>query len=183
MNKVLLGKFLITMLTILASSNVFADHPSGFNDRTTSIFYTYEGNGYDYIAGFGAGLTLKNSHSNWGIGLTTTFSNAEVRTEDGYIEEYFAWEGSVRFGHFSQVSIYGEVGIDLTEMLFHDLRYDHDDYHNEYHDDLDAYVGVGAGFNLGPLKVEAFTRLREIDSLYWEARSSHFTGVQFSINF
>jgi hypothetical protein len=182
-------KGIFVLMALSSSITALADHrssngSSSFDSSKASIFYTYESNGDDYIAGIGAGVTFKDSHTKFGFGLTTSINNAEVIAEDGFIEDYVAWEASARIGYFSNLSIYGEVGIDLTELLFHDLRYDHhDDYYNEYHDDIDAYVGIGAGIKLGALRIEAFSRLREIDSRYWEARSSHFTGVQFSLNF
>ncbi len=64
-----------------------------------------------------------------------------------------------------------------------ELRGDHDDLYEDYHNDIDAFVGVGAGVRAGQLKFEAFTRLREIDSLHWEAESEVFNGAQLSINF
>ena len=159
-----------------------------YDDASVRLFSTYESNGKDFIEGVGIGLTLKSSDSNLGFQLNTSLNNAEVRATDGYIEDYFAWQGSVKFGLFSKVSLYLEAGVDLTELIFHDFRYDdhdyYDDHNNEhYEDDIDVFVGVGAGIELGRLKLEGFTRLREIDSKYWEAESEVFTGIQFSINF
>jgi hypothetical protein len=107
-----------------------------------------------------------------------------VRATDDYIEDYIAWQGPAKFGLFSNISVYAELGLDLTELIFHDLRYDHhDEYYDDYHDNIDAFVGVGAGVKAGPLKFEAFSRLREIDSQYWEAELEVFTGAQLSISF
>ena len=148
------------------------------------FFFSHESSGEDTITSIGTGITIVNSESNLGFQLNTSIANAEVLSDDGYIEDYFAWEGSVKVGLFSNISIYGEAGIDLSELLFDDYRHDrHDYYYTRYSDDIDAYLGFGAGVQLGPLKVEAYSRVREIDSLYWEAQSENFSGVQFSLNF
>ena len=188
-------KAAFVLAAFVFSSNLLASHKDkhshkSYKDVDTSIFYTYESNGDDYIAGIGAGITFVDEGSKLGFGFTTSLNNAEVRTEYGYIEDYVSWEGAIKFGYFSNVSVYGEVGVDLAELLFHDLRYDDHDHDHHHHDDdyhyddhIDGYVGVGAGIKLGGLKVEAFSRLREVDSKYWEAESDVFTGVQFSLNF
>ncbi len=180
----------LRLLTLLGfgllsfTSSAHGDHSNNIDDRSVRLFSTYEANGRDYIEGVGVGFTTINSDTKLGFELSTSFNNAEVRATDGYIEDYFAWQGSAKFGLFSNFSAYVELGLDLTELLFHDLRYDvHDEYYDDYHDDIDSFVGVGAGVKAGPLKFEAFSRLREIDSQYWEAESEVFTGAQLSIIF
>ena len=164
-------------------SNAYADHLNESEDASVRLFTTYEANGSDYIQGIGIGFANINPDTKLGFEFSTSFNNAEVRATDGYIENYFAWQGAARFGLFSNLSIYAELGVDLTELLFHDLRYDyHDGYYDEFRDDIDAFVGVGAGLKVGPLKIEAFSRLREIDSRYWEAEAEVFTGIQASIS-
>ena len=169
------------------ASSVHADHDIHSNNNgnaSVRLFSTYEASGTDYIEGVGIGFTTKNPDTKLGFEFSTSINNAEVRATDGYIEDYFAWQGSAKVGLFSNISIYAELGVDLTELFFHDLRYDvHDEYYDEYQDDIDAFVGVGAGLKAGPLQIEAFTRLREIDSRYWEAESEVFTGAQLSISF
>lgn len=166
------------LLTFIPSA-----HANHTNESEVRLFTTYEANGSDYIQGIGIAFADINPDTKLGFEFSTSFNNAEVRATDGYIENYFAWQGAARFGFFSNLSIYAELGVDLTEFLFNDLRYDyHDGYYDEYHDDIDAFVGVGAGLKAGPLKIEAFSRLREIDSLYWEAESEVFTGIQASIS-
>lgn len=169
------------------TSSAHADHDIHLNDfenASVRLFSTYEASGEDYIEGVGIGFTTKNPDTKLGIEFSTSINNAVVTATDGYIENYFAWQGSAKIGLFSTISVYAELGVDLTELFFHDLRYDvHDKYYDEYHDDIDAFVGVGAGLKAGPLQFEAFTRLREIDSRYWEAESEVFTGAQLSISF
>ncbi|WP_196140233.1 hypothetical protein [Aliikangiella sp. G2MR2-5] len=186
----MLHKFVVpialSMLFLLPQKALSHDRHDDLAKGEVGLFYSYESNGEDYIYGIGTGLTLfSDSSSGFAGQLLTTFNQAEVTATDGYIEDYFAWEGIVRLGFFSNISVYGEVGIDLTEALFHDFRYDDDDYYDHHHhnDDIDAFAGVGAGIRLGKFQLTAFSRLREIDSRYWEAEKEHFTGLQFSVNF
>jgi len=160
------------------------NHSNDYNNTSVRLFSTYEANGKDYIEGIGLGFTTLSTVTKLGFEFSTSINNAEVRATDGYIEDYFAWQGSAKVGLFSNISVYAELGVDLTELLFHDLRYDvHNENYDGYQDDVDAFVGVGAGLKAGPLQIEAFTRLREIDSRYWEAESEVFTGAQLSISF
>lgn len=182
-------KFLVLLGFGLLSfaSSAHADHdnqPNNYDNASVRLFSTYEANGEDYIEGVGIGFTTKNPDTKLGFEFSTSFNNAVVTATDGYIEDYFAWQGSAKIGLFSNISVYAELGVDLTELFFHDLRYDvHDGFNDEYQDDIDTFVGVGAGLKAGPLQIEAFTRLREIDSQYWEAEAEVFTGAQLSISF
>ncbi|TQV75032.1 hypothetical protein FLL45_08815 [Aliikangiella marina] len=180
---------LALLLPILSVSAHHAGNHSYFGNKDAALYYTYEANGDDYIYGVGISLTYTDPETDLGFVVTTSLNDATVTAFDGIEENYAAWEAGLKFGIFSNISLYGEVGIDLSELLFHDLRYHYNDcfrcggYYDEYHDDIDAYVGFGAGVNVGPFKVEGFTRYREIDSRYWEARSEQFSGFQVSINF
>jgi hypothetical protein len=175
----------IIILFSLISTQALANHnSSNIKQGSSRIFTSYETSGQDYIYGIGIGKTFKLKNSDFGYQLNTSLNWAEVTATDGFIEEYIAWQGAVKLGLFSTISVYAEFGIDLSEALFGDFRYDDDDYRYDYYtDDIDAFVGIGAGFKAGPIKIEAISRLREIDSRYWEAREEVFTGMQFSINF
>ena len=71
----------------------------------------------------------------------------------------------------------------MSELFFHDLRYDDYEHEHGYEDDLDAYVGFGIGFGSEVFQLNLFVRAREIDSKYWEAESDVFSGAQLSVNF
>ncbi|TQV89669.1 hypothetical protein [Aliikangiella coralliicola] len=176
--------FSLLLLSALSSPIFMSSQAFAHESKSGRFFFTYESNGDDYIAGVGTGVTFKDEDSNFGFQVNSSFNAAEVRADDGFIEDFFAWQASVKFGYFSNISVYGEAGIDLTEALFHDYRYDDDDdHHHHFEDDVDAFVGVGIGVDTGPIKIEAFSRRREIDSRYWEAEAETFSGVQLSINF
>jgi len=170
-------KFIGAAALVLLSTGLQAD------ETDLRLFYSYELNGGDYISSIGTGVAYWQGDSNLGFQLNTSIGQASILADDGYIEEYVSWEGAVKFGYFSDISVYVEGGVDLAEILFHDLRYDDYDEEFGYQDDIDAYVGVGIGFKAGLLQVDGFIRAREIDSKYWEAESVTFTGMQVSINF
>lgn len=169
-----------TLFFIISFS--FMTHASD-GDADVFIFHSYESNGADSISSLGVGVTVKSNNSHLGLQLNTSIANAELMATDGYIEEYNAWEASVKLGYFSTLSLYIEGGIDLSEALSYDLRYN--DYEREYGyaDNVDSYVGVGAGLRLGILQLDYFVRLRAIDSEYWQAESEVFSGLQISLNF
>lgn len=170
----------LVLLLASISLSAFAHEP---DDLESQLFYRFESNASDSITGVGTAVNFIDRGTRLGYSMTTSLNFAEV-VADGYLENYLAWEGAVRFGLFSKVSIYGEVGIDLTELIFKDDRNDHDDYYSdEYSDNTDAYIGVGLGFKAGHVQIDAIAKLRAIDSQYWEADHAFFSGVQFSLNF
>ncbi len=174
------SKFFLPVILILSSSGLQATEKVALN-----LFYSHESNGADYFSSVGVGTTFKQRDTNIGFQLSTSIGNAEVLATDGYVEEFVSWEGSVKLGYFSNLSFYIESGIDLSELFFKDLREDdyYDDYDSDYHDDLDSFVGVGAGIKTGNLQIDAFYRIREIDSEYWEAESEVFSGIRATISF
>jgi len=173
-----ISRKLLTSFLLFAPCLAYAD-----DDLSSRIFYSYESNGADYISSIGAGTTFKNLESNLGFQLNMSIGNANVLATDGYLEEFTVWQGSAKFGYFSNFSVYIEGGIDLSEAIFHDIRYDDYDHQTGYEDDIDAFVGMGAGIRAGALGIDAFFRVREIDAEYWEAESEVFSGVQISVNF
>lgn len=182
---------LLSSLPALASHKTNSIHSN--SNSNVRLFYTHESNNNDHIYGFGTGLRFTYADSSFGYELNTSLNAAEITTEQGYVEDFIAWQGSIKAGYFSDVSFYVEAGIDLTELFFSDWRDDdHHDFHFDfgdssahYHDseNLDSFIGLGGGIKAGPIKFEAFSRWREIDSLYWEAEADVFTGIQVSINF
>ena len=49
--------------------------------------------------------------------------------------------------------------------------------------DIDGYIGVGAGYDFGHFQLEAFTRYRQIDGEYWKANNQVFVGVRAALSF
>ena len=180
--------FVMPMVVIPAWGDSFS------NNEHQTFFVTIEGHGpLNQINGVGTAVTLVDDYSHFGTSLSTSFNWAEVQTTSGRMEEYFAWEGAAKIGFFSDISLYLELGIDLTELIFHDMRYDHHCCHEDNGycchndsaegDDIDAYAGIGAGVKIGAMHLEGFYRIREIDSFYWEAKEREFSGVVVSFQF
>jgi hypothetical protein len=174
---------ILTVWSLMLSFTSQANDENYGDDLSGRLFYSYESNGADYISAIGTGMTFKNPDTNFGFQLNTSIGAAEVMATDGYVEEYLVWDGSIKVGYFSTISAYVEGGIDLTELLFHDLRYDQYDHDFGYEDNIDAYIGAGLGIRLQSLAIDAFVRARNIDSKYWQAESEVFSGIQVSINF
>lgn len=112
---------------------------------------------------------------------------------------------SVRFGMFQQINLYAEIGVALDELFVdgHRSYYDHDDYYYDYYEDRyrdsqrpDWFVGLGAGFRLDWLSINAYARYRYLESLEEQFlqhsfdrfepipdRYQWFTGVELSVHF
>jgi len=149
-----------------------------------SIFVKHEINATDKISSVGVAQRIRFAYSDMGAQATTNISYAEVITEDGYLEEFMAWEVGVKFGYFSDVSFYIEAGIDLSEALLNDNRnddccYDYYDQHNS----PDGYAGAGIGFQLSKASIELSARARKIDSERWQSAAYVFYGAQLTIEF
>ncbi len=119
-----------------------------------------------------------------GYQLGTGLSAAEITDFDGYVDHYTAWEGNVRVGLFSEVSIYLEAGIDIGELLVIDDHHDH--YHSPYddhHNEVDNYFGAGFGLSQEHIDIRVFSRYRYIDGSNLHDNQDVFTGVEFSLHF
>ncbi|WP_091989267.1 hypothetical protein [Pseudoalteromonas denitrificans] len=160
------------------------------NNISPTIFIKNEIHGNDSIVSFGLEVPLKKSHSNFGAYVTSALGYAEVTDKTNHQNNFLTLDTGLKFGYFSDISIYGEVGIDLFDTFLNGEVFDSEkdddeyDYHNtKSHDsDVDGYIGVGIGIDLKPIKVEAFTRIRQIDSHAWEAKEHIFSGIQVSIS-
>jgi len=167
-----------------------------------SVFISSEHQSGDQIAGIGVSALLKNSETNFGVSVLSSLANSEVIDNRGINQHYLAWEVGAKFGYFSDVFFYAELGFDFGELALQDRdedrRYDfHDDngdldftdfieIRDRVHDssnDIDGYVGIGVGYDFGRFQIEAFTRYRQIDGEYWKADNQTFSGVRASISF
>ncbi len=161
------------------------------NDRNVSVFAKYEMNNADSITSAGFAVPFFKRHSDFGAYFTSALGVAEINDKKGVENDFLTWDTGVKFGYFSDVSIYGEVGFDLFEVMFKDRReYDEfDEGYQEYehvHDtdnEIDGYIGLGVGVDLKPIKIEFFSRIRQIDSDSWESKEHLYSGFQFAIAF
>jgi hypothetical protein len=170
-------------------------------EKNVSVFISSEYQGEDRLTGFGISALLKNSESNLGVSILSSIAPSEVIDTRGFNQHYLAWEVGAKFGYFSDVFFYAELGVDFGELALQDR--DEDDQHYLYDDDgitfndfvdlrsrvkdnsndLDGYIGIGAGYDFGRFQIEAFTRYRQIDGEYWKADNQAFTGIRASISF
>ncbi len=177
-------KHLLVIIIFIYSGNVAA-----ISEQTLSIFIKNEFNGDDSISGLGVELLLKKKANNFGFAINSTIGAAEVTDTDGFLQNYIAWEVGMKLGYFSKLSLYGEVGFDLAETIFQDREND-----NEFHghqidngydnqNDIDGYIGIGAGMNFGNVQINAYSRLRQIDGKNWKAKKQNFTGIILAFSF
>ncbi|MDP5029573.1 hypothetical protein [Paraglaciecola sp.] len=174
--------------TILAclfvSLSVLSFTSQGKPPKGLSIFVKQEINTTDRITGVGVAQRIEFAYSDFGAETTTNINHAEVLTEDGYLEEFLAWEVGVKVGYFSDVFFYVEAGIDLAEGILNADRNDDCCYTNyEQNNDPDGYAGLGLGFQLQHARLELSARARQLDSDNWRSQAYIFYGAQLSIGF
>jgi hypothetical protein len=174
-----------TLLLGLISQPCFAQ-----DDFDFSIFAKTEFNALDdQITSAGFEAIGYFNHTPFGIGMSSALGNASVTTEQNYREDFIMLDTGIKFGYFSNVYAYAEFGVDLFELMFHDQR--DTDYNNRSHiinynspdNEIDAYLGAAVGFHIEHLKLEAYTRYRQIDGNGWNIKDKHFTGMQVSFSF
>jgi len=195
-------KHLNKVIGAIVSSLMLSSTFSSVAEDNVSIFISSEHQGEDRVTGFGVAALLKNSESNIGVSILSSLAPSEVIDTRGFNQHYLAWEVGAKFGYFSDVFFYAELGVDFGELVLQDR--DEDDQHGFYDDDgnitfsdfvdlrnrvndnsndIDGYVGIGAGYDFGRFQVEVFTRYRQIDGEYWKADNQAFTGIRTSISF
>lgn len=127
-----------------------------------------------------------------GFAFNSSFAYADVSVENSRRREnYMAWDTGIKIGYFGRVFVYAEFGVDLFDMVLHDLsgkelKYREDrwqQYDDKHRNNIDGYAGLGMGLNVAPFKIEAFTRARQIDGDDWRAENVWFSGVQVSVAF
>jgi hypothetical protein len=170
--------------------------------QNLSIFISNAYHDEDRVTGFGASVLLKDSVSNFGVSVLSAIAPSEVIDTRGFKQHYLAWEVGAKFGYFSDVFFYAELGFDFAELALQNRDEDrqygyHDDDGdltftdfidirervNDNTNDIDAYLGIGAGYDFGRFQIEAFTRYRQIDGEYWKAENQTFAGIRASISF
>tara|TARA_R110000737_G_C14514521_1_gene474248 strand:- start:209 stop:832 length:624 start_codon:yes stop_codon:yes gene_type:complete len=190
-------KYIFTPLLMVLFLSAF--NVNAFESPKFGFFVKNEVNNNDHISGVGAEMWLTNRDSNFGISILTSIGHAEVTGKDKKQHDYLAWEAGFKLGYFSDVFAYAEFGFDLGELALQDRNED-DDYRRYSGDEdndfivsnrsrydesnnIDGYVGIGAGIKFEHLQIEAFTRLRQIDGEYWKAENQAFTGAKLSVVF
>ncbi len=173
-------------------------------NNNVGFFVKNEIHDNDYISGIGVEAWLINDETQIGFAVNSSIGKAEVTDEYDYQHSYVAWDLGIKFGYFSDVFVYAELGLDLGELILQDRDEDDyddednqvdfgdilgilvlDDYYDEYDrsNDIDAYVGVGIGVKLENIVIEGYSRYRQIDGEYWKANNQVFSGMKLTIMF
>ncbi|KXJ56852.1 MAG: hypothetical protein AXW17_03600 [Colwellia sp. Phe_37] len=183
--------FILQFLSIF-NANAYESPKFGF-------FIKNEVNDGNNISGIGAEMWFTHRNSNFGASVLTSIGHGDVTDRNNVKHDYFAWEAGLKLGYFSDVFAYAEVGFDLGELALNDRNEDDEyriyssDQKNDFvvsnrrrydeANNIDGYVGIGAGVKFDHLQIEAFTRLRQIDGEYWKAENQAFTGAKLSVVF
>ncbi|WP_024609925.1 hypothetical protein [Pseudoalteromonas sp. TB64] len=165
------------------SQNANARLLLGSNMPNTAVFVKSEFNGDSSITSVGVEMMAKQNHSNFGVIFTSAVGAAKVDNKQGEQEEFITWDNGMKLGYFNDFFIYAELGLDLFELAFKNDRGDNTYQIEKSNNDIDGYAGIGMGYHLKPFKIEAFTRVRQIDGYYWEAEEHIYSGVQLSLTF
>ena len=197
--------YVLLLLNLITINKSFANTMNNIG-----FFLKTEINDEDYINGIGTELWLTNDSSSVGIAINTSIGNAEVTDTLNIQHSYLAWDLGIKFGYFSDVFVYAELGFDFGEMVLSDKdkdRYDndlnfsdflafivvdgfrdyrdYDDYYESYDssNDIDGYIGSGVGIKFDNIVLEGYARYRQIDGEYWQADSQIYSGVKLTLLF
>lgn len=194
---------LLTSLVVLsfpallqAQTVIYLDEP---DVGWVSPYVSYEANKLGQITTLGA-IFQTHAHFQLAVGLASYYSDKTAQYGFNQPEiSFLNLDTSVRFGTFDKISLYGEVGLALDELVFDEEEEDYYDSwggHYEKMGPIDWFAGMGAGIELNNLSLRAFGRyryLRSYEQEYLAAlnRRVHgqpddgqwFAGVELSLRF
>lgn len=179
-----------------AQTLVYLDEP---DVGWISPYLSYEANDKGQITTLGA-IFQPDAHFQLAVGLASYYSDKYRATASYQPElEFLNLDTSVRFGIFDNISLYGEVGVALDELIFDEEERDYYDRwggHYEKMGPIDWFAGVGAGIELNNLSLRAFGRYRYLRSYEQEYLAAldpwvhgqpedgqWFAGVELSLRF
>lgn len=194
----LLSTFFLLALpaALQAQTLVYLDEP---DVGWISPYLSYEANDKGQITTLGA-IFQPDAHFQLAVGLASYYSDKYRATASYQPElEFLNLDTSVRFGIFDNISLYGEVGVALDELIFDEEERDYYDRwggHYEKMGPIDWFAGVGAGIELNNLSLRAFGRYRYLRSYEQEYLAAldpwvhgqpedgqWFAGVELSLRF
>jgi hypothetical protein len=146
-----------------------------------------------------------HSHHHQYVELVSNLSMFQPANQFSADTSFTNLDVAVRFGVFSQINLYAELGVALDELFvdgrssYYDDEYDDGYYYNDNYQDSsrpDWFVGVGAGWRLDWLSVNLYARYRYLESLEEQFlqhnfdpyqkipdRYQWFTGLELSVHF
>ncbi|WP_348732839.1 hypothetical protein [Rheinheimera texasensis] len=179
-----------------AQTVVYLDEP---DIGWVAPYLSYEANDKGQISTLGV-VFQPDAHFQLAVGLASYYSDKYQATASYQPElEFLNLDTSVRFGTFDKISLYGEVGVALDELIFDEEEHDYYDRwggHYEKMGPIDWFAGVGAGIELNNLSLRAFGRYRYLRSYEQEYLAAldpwvhgqpedgqWFAGVELSLRF
>ncbi len=192
-------KILLLIVVTFFASSVYA-----VTEAHVGFFIKNEMSGDDYINGVGTEVWLLNEETHIGVALNSSIGTAHVADTYNFKHSYVAWDMGIKFGYFSDIFVYGELGFDLGELILHDRDEDDYDEYEDSHDfvdyivdvfiddfydnyggtnDIDTYIGAGVGIKFDNVIIEAFSLYRQIDGEYWKANNQNFSGLKLTVTF
>lgn len=179
-----------------AQTVVYLDEP---DIGWVSPYLSYEANAKGQITTLGA-VFQSDAHFQLAVGLASYYSDKYPQYGMYQPEiEFLNLDTSVRFGVFDKISLYGEVGVALDELIFDEEEHDYYDRwggHYEKMGPIDWFAGIGAGIELNNLSLRAFGRYRYLRSYEQEYLAAldpwvhgqpedgqWFAGVELSLRF
>ncbi len=192
-------KILLLIVVTFFASSVYA-----VTEAHVGFFIKNEMSGDDYINGVGTEVWLLNEETHIGVALNSSIGTAHVADTYNFKHSYVAWDMGIKFGYFSDIFVYGELGFDLGELILHDRDEDDYDEYEDSHDfvdyivdvfiddfydnyggtnDIDIYILAGVGIKFDNVIIEAFSRYRQIDGEYWKANNQNFSGLKLTVTF
>lgn len=189
---------------LLSTLAVFSLYCSSFayatgKDVDQLFYFKSEFHDQNVIYSIGTEFLLQWPHSNIGVAINSSINAASIVDKKNTTQEFITAELGGRFGYFSDLSVFIEAGVDLGEglgNLLHSSIFERNDdrqysYHNSDYDDnyeypfnVDSYIGLGVGVNLNKtIRLEGFSRFREINGTDWDAKSQIYSGVTFALIF
>lgn len=148
--------FALTVIALSVSTKlqaqtlVYIDEP---DVGWVSPYLSYEANDKGQITTLGA-VFQPDAHFQLAVGLASYYSDKYPPGSTYRPElEFLNLDTSVRFGTFDRISLYGEVGVALDELIFDEEERDYYDRwggHYEKMGPVDWFAGVGAG-GAGPM--------------------------------
>lgn len=136
------------------------------------------------------------------LAVVTSLSSFQAKQKFGGDDiSFINLDTSLRLGRFDDVSLYGEIGVALDELVFDEEEeeyYDSYGYRHRSAGPIDWFAGIGAGLQLDFLQINAFARYRYLRSMeqeyyhsplwqlgYLPTPDPHqwFAGVELSIRF
>jgi hypothetical protein len=180
---------------LLFSLNSYAKKANDF-----IIYLHHDANDTDHYSSIGTEIIHRKLNSYLGFSVTSSLGYAEVTDTSNYQHSFISWEGGMKFGYFSDFSLYAEFGVDLLELAFNDRSDDEYDYfhndtryntdfendnfeHRDTDNEIDGYVGIGSSFMIEQIKVTGFVRFREISGQNWQAKNNTFSGIELAVVF